>query len=119
MKAKPLKHGIDDEMRTFFSPCEPSEATHVELSFPGPFPSRILPVIRKGSRKGTGCWSWNGDTEKPTLKPSILTRGGIYDKDDNYVNHVCHCFVNDGIISFLDDCTHEFKGQQIPLLDVE
>ena len=32
---------------------------------------------------------------------------------------VCHSFVNDGQVQFLDDCTHELAGQTLLLLDVE
>lgn len=109
MKAQPLRlteHGYD--------PCEASEATHLMLNMPGPLPTRILPVITHGTRRGTPCWTWNGDTEKPTLKPSILTRGGPADAEIR-----CHTFVNDGMVQFLSDCTHELKDQTVPLLEVD
>ena len=32
-----------------------------------------LPVITSGRREGTNRWTWNGDLEKPTLRPSIKT----------------------------------------------
>lgn len=105
MKAKPYKK-IDGK----YESCEPAEATCVFLNMPGPIPNRIIPVILKGSRQGTKCWSWNGDTEKPTLKPSIVTRDG---------EHSCHTWVNDGMAIFLKDCTHELAGQTLPLLEVE
>ena len=105
MKALPLK--LDDKT---YTPCKPEEATHVRLNMPGPLPDRIIPVILKGTRKGTKCWSWNGDTEKPTLKPSISTTNGRV---------VCHTFVNDGEVRFLDDCTHSLAGNTVALNEVE
>jgi len=90
--------------------CEPSKATHVWLHMPGPIPNRLLPVILKGSRAGTNCWSWNGDIESPTLKPSIRSRDGV---------HTCHTFVNDGVVKFLPDCTHALAGKTLELLDIE
>ncbi len=96
-----------------YFPCDVSEATHVKLRTPGPFWTRMIPVILKGKREGTNCWSWNGDTEKPTLKPSILTKGG----EDFKV--ICHSWVNDGKIQFLADSTHEFAGQTVDLLEIE
>ncbi len=106
MKAQPmLRRGSG------YEPCEPAEATHVMLNVPGPIPTRIIPVQIKGTRKGTGNWTWNGDTEKPTLKPSILSNQGP--------ELVCHSFVNDGKIQFLGDCTHEFAGQTLDLLEVD
>lgn len=112
MRAKPMKliHGEG------FSPCEVEDATHVQLHCPGPFPTRFIPVQLQGTRAGTGNWSWNGDTDKPTLKPSILTRG-VFTVTRRET--VCHSFVNDGKIHFLGDCTHEFAGQTLDLLEVE
>jgi hypothetical protein len=109
MKAKPLKliGGI-------YEPCSLEEVTHIRLVMPCPISDRILPVITKGDRKNTPCWTWNGDTEKPTLKPSILT------KTENYKEViVCHSFVTDGKVQFLGDCTHEFAGQTLELLEVD
>lgn len=111
MKAKPCR-----KTETGFIPCEPKEATHVQLNTPGPIPTRMIPVMIGGTRAGTGNWTWNGDTEKPTLKPSILSRTTFTVREGEVV---CHSFVNDGKIQFLSDCTHEFAGQTLDLLDVE
>ena len=116
MKAKPFKKGAEEDGRTIFRPCEPSEATHVKIRTPGPWPMRMLPVVQgNADRRGTPCWSWNGDVEKPTLKPSILT-GANFEASEKLK---CHSFVTDGKIEFLDDSTHEFAGQTMDLLDIE
>lgn len=106
MKAKPLKLTSSG-----YEPCSIEETTHLQFNVPGPIPTRIIPVIQKGTRAGTGCWSWNGDTEKPTIKPSVLT----------WVNDRirCHSFINDGKVQFLSDCTHQYANQTLDLLDVE
>lgn len=39
-------------------------------------------------------WTWNGNMEKPTLKPSVMSPGG---------GAMCHHFVTDGILHFLND----------------
>jgi len=125
MKASPYKM-IDRK----YIPCDAHEATHVLLMLPGPICNRMLPVILKGKREGTKCWSWNGDTEQPTLKPSILTRYKRQLTEDEYHRViegeiieldyvVCHSFVNDGKVQFLADCTHEFAGQTMDLLDID
>lgn len=106
MKAQPLRNTGNG-----YEECTAAEATHVMINTPGPIPTRILPVQIGGTRAGTGNWSWNGDVEKPTLKPSILS--------DQGPELVCHSFVNDGKIQFLGDCTHEFAGQTLDLLDVD
>ena len=57
-------------------------------------------------------WHWNGDTEKPTLSPSILQTTGSF--PDGHTD-ICHCFVNDGNINFCADSTHSLKGQTVTL----
>ena len=106
MKAKPVKLVYGEG---YFN-CSIEDATHVELNFPSPFfQQRHLPVILRGARDGTNCWSWNGDTEKPTLKPSIKTECN---------EMVCHSFVNDGMVQFLSDCSHDLAGQTVDMLDI-
>lgn len=81
---------------------------------PGPMPSRIIPVITSGQRDGTPNWTWNGSTDKPTLRPSILTKGRT-EKGEQ----VCHTWITDGEAQFLSDCSHEFAGQTLDLLEVD
>lgn len=90
--------------------CPPEEAEYVWLNIPGLVGNCILPVIQSGPRKDKNCWTWNGSTDKPTLKPSVLT---------NISPLVCHSYITDGKIKFLEDSTHEFKGQTLDLLEVE
>lgn len=80
-------------------------------------------------------WQWNGCAEKPTLQPSVLVtwsepaalgdmellRKQIADKQAGRIqsipqaDKVCHSFVTDGRIQFLNDCTHKLAGQTIDL----
>lgn len=110
MKAKPLKLIYGEG----YVDASIDEATHVALNFPGPVGVLHLPVILKGTRDGTNCWTWNGDTEKPTLRPSVLSQGTTF-KDGKYR---CHTWVNDGQAQFLDDCSHELRGQTVDMLEV-
>lgn len=105
MKALPvrLEYGLG------YIPCGAKEATHVTLNIPGPTGLLTLPVIQNGTRAGTGCWTWNGDTEAPTLRPSVLTEGH---------NFRCHSWINDGCAQFLADCSHELRNTTSPLGDV-
>lgn len=125
MKAKPVKLVYGEGY--FDSPID--EATHVTLNFPGPVGLLTLPVIIKGQREGTGCWTWNGDVDKPTLRPSVLTQGLRRMSDAEYETirsgvkieprkFRCHTWVNDGQAQFLDDCSHELRGQTVDMLDV-
>lgn len=106
-----------------YQQCEVEKATHVTLRFPGPVGLLTLPVILRGTRDGTNAWSWNGSVDAPTLKPSVKTesmmfRGGDPRDKTNWVPYLCHTFVNDGRAQFLDDTTHELRGQTVDLLDV-
>lgn len=61
-------------------------------------------------------WNWNGDTEKPTLSPSVR----------HYYTHpetkkeitVCHYNIVNGKIEYCDDCPHELKNQKIELPEI-
>jgi hypothetical protein len=84
------------------------------------------------------CWGWNGDVNKPTFTPSILCTGRRFTKKGeaeyqawydagcskpapqfDAADTVCHSYVTDGRIRFLDDCTHHLKGQTVDLPEWE
>jgi len=75
--------------------------------------------MRGGRREGTPNWTWDGSVEFPTLRPSILTRGDCFVGNDGETeNPVGHTWINQGRAEFLSDCTHEFAGQTLDLLEV-
>lgn len=96
-----------------FIQCALVEATHVKINIPGPNGIKYLPVILKGRREGSNCWTWNGKVDLPTLKPSVKTDGY-----NNGLPFVCHSWINEGKAIFLEDSTHEFKGQTLDLIEV-
>ena len=55
-------------------------------------------------------WDFNQDIDKPTISPSIF----VY----TYTNQKCHSFIKNGMIQYLNDCTHELKNQTIELPDI-
>lgn len=67
-----------------------------------------LPVITSGSRDAANAWTWNGDIEKPTLRPSIRTNHGGS-------GLVSHLWLNDGQCQHLADSTDGLAGQTLPL----
>lgn len=68
-------------------------------------------IVFDGPRK---VHDWNGDTENPTLSPSvILTWTGKI--ADGSPRRCCHSFVRDGRVEFLSDCTHSLAGQTVDL----
>lgn len=113
MKAIPLK-----EVEGGYERCGPHEATHIRLHLPGPLPNRILPIVIRGPTAQSPCWVWNGDVDKPTVMPSVKSRGG-HMVGDVYVEVTCHSWIANGQVQFLTDCTHEFAGQTHNLLDVD
>jgi hypothetical protein len=60
-------------------------------------------------------WEYNGNADRPTLQPSILASWTA----QHNAPRVCHSFVTDGRIQFLDDCTHHLKGQTVDLPEIE
>lgn len=78
-------------------------------------------------------WGWNGSTSQPTFTPSLLYRSGHYmpgytsgrcwcdynrehpDEPAPFSCGICHSFVVNGHIQFLNDCTHALAGQTVPL----
>jgi hypothetical protein len=62
-------------------------------------------------------WKFNSDVEKPTFAPSMNVNATIHLKYPNAIH--CHSFVTDGRIQFLDDCSHDMKGQTVDLGDVD
>lgn len=77
-------------------------------------------------------WTFNGNVEKPTFRPSILVKWFKYDDLDKIIgpdgkiivgengkvagkDMICHSFVTDGKIEYLNDSTHALAGQTIDL----
>lgn len=114
MKAKPVKLVPIDG----YVECSVDQATHLTIYIPGPHKRKLtLPVIQGNySRSETNCWSWNGSVDSPTLKPSILT---IYESSRVEKNWRCHSWVNDGVVQFLQDCSHQLACHCLPLLDAD
>ncbi|GAF73901.1 unnamed protein product [marine sediment metagenome] len=77
-------------------------------------------------------WTFNEDMIKPTFSPSLLVRSGHYQEDHKggcwcdynkknpdkkapFKCGVCHSFIRNGQIQYLNDCTHKLAGQTIDL----
>jgi Family of unknown function (DUF6527) len=93
---------------------------------------KITHQINVGGTSGPQ-WSWDGNAERPTFSPSVLVSGWKLDTDDEEAAYdkafasgdlsslpprmktVCHTFIRNGAIQFLDDCAHHLKGQTVPI----
>jgi len=79
-------------------------------------------------------WAWNGNIDKPTFAPSIFIKTGHFvpsfkpgdfcwckyyeEFSDDIVDYgckICHSFVTDGMIQFLDDSTHHLRGTTVEI----
>lgn len=60
---------------------------------------------------GRNGWTWNGSTDFPTLTPSLLVNPGHVVPDVP----VCHSFVKEGTVQYLEDSTHQLAGKTLPL----
>jgi len=64
-------------------------------------------------------WHFNHNYKLPTFQPSVLNKSLQYnDELDKMEPHVCHLFITNGQISFLNDCSHELAGQTVELPDM-
>jgi hypothetical protein len=80
-----------------------------------------------------GLWSFNDSEDRPTFQPSILVKSGhyfnpdhcwcsFYKKPENNIPnekqfkcYICHSYITDGNIQFLEDCSHELAGKTVHL----
>ena len=84
-----------------------------------------------------GGWTFNGNYDRPTFRPSVLVTSGHYCQGHKPGDHCwcvynrehpdnpsafrcerCHTYITDGKIQFLKDCTHELAGKTIDLPDL-
>lgn len=65
---------------------------------------------------GAPGWVFSGTLESPTFQPSM--RATATEGDTGTV-HVCHSFVREGKIQYLNDCTHRMAGTTVDLPDFE
>lgn len=66
-------------------------------------------------------WTFDGNFSRPTFSPSlnlVVNPKGHKHHQPALPTSVCHCFIKDGQIQFLGDCTHALKGQTVPMPDV-
>ena len=74
-------------------------------------------VVYTEERNSLGAkWSFDGNIENPTFSPSIKC---TYNYGPKYKEAVCHHFIRNGKIEFLNDCTHELAGKTVDMLPIE
>jgi hypothetical protein len=58
-----------------------------------------------------GHHTFNGDLINPTVSPSLVSNFSP--------GTMCHSFIRNGMIQYLNDCHHHLKGATIELPDIE
>ena len=95
--------------------CKLDERGNVLFECPG---CGCLHSVATKTPNGMGSkWTWNGDVENPTFKPSVLVKANYSSK--SRMDDICHSFVTDGKIRFLSDCTHHLAKQVVELPEWE
>lgn len=64
-------------------------------------------------------WLFNHDYNKPTISPSFLQEGFLGFKDEAPMYGRCHSFINNGMIQYLGDCSHELAGKTVKLPEID
>lgn len=62
-------------------------------------------------------WTFNGDFEKPTFRPSMLVQYPTENPETGHVRE--HFFVTDGKIQYLQDCHHSMAEQTVDMIECE
>lgn len=75
-----------------------------------------------------GRWYWDGNKDKPSFSPSLAVStyrmeppyvfGLPKPKEQRRVDTMCHFFIRNGQFVFLDDCTHEYKGRTVDMVNL-
>jgi hypothetical protein len=77
-------------------------------------------AVTKKNASGAS-WSFDGNFQRPTFSPSLNMRVNTPDMKEyqpDVGSTVCHCFIREGKIQFLGDCTHALRGQTVDMPDV-
>lgn len=83
----------------------------------------------RGSRRPG--WGFNNNFTSPTFTPSLLVRTGKYVGSSEWYNkqtpeekeftdrhsNICHSFITEGRMQYLNDCTHALASQTVELPD--
>ncbi|WP_165418410.1 DUF6527 family protein [Dyella amyloliquefaciens] len=77
----------------------------------------VAPGMERSTHARPDLWTFNGDLDRPTFAPSLLCKSHRWD-GEKQVPYVCHTFIREGRIQFLDDCTHALAGQTVDLPEI-
>jgi len=108
----------------------PDDVIAYKFWCPGCREAHAVKVAKHG-----GGWGFDGNLERPTFSPSVLTTTGHYapghqgpecwctynerhpDEPAPFTCKRCHLFVRNGVLEFLQDCTHKMAGRHVEMPD--
>lgn len=66
------------------------------------------------------CCHYINDTWTITGGDNLTVRPSIFVNKDraNPEAHVCHLYITDGNIQYLEDCSHEYAGKTVEMIDI-
>lgn len=69
-------------------------------------------------------WTWTGGVDNPTFWPSVDCEGSVpsddpekFDDPKFDIPYKCHVWVKEGMIQYLDDCSHKLRNQTVAMPD--
>lgn len=78
-----------------------------------------------------GSWTFDGNMDAPTFKPSVKVSGKLTVKENGRwngeyvrdgagapIDMCCHYILTAGVLNFCADSTHKLAGQNVPLLPI-
>ncbi len=82
---------------------------------PGCKGEHAVPVLV--NKKQANRWEWNGDLEKPTIRPSVKHTypESFYQAHPNVKHFCCHYHITNGVLEYCGDCSHDQSGQNVPM----
>lgn len=69
-------------------------------------------------------WGFNGNLDKPSFAHSVSIRGWFTREHKTRLRNpgegddVCHVTISEGSLVYAADCTHDFAGKTIPMVDL-
>lgn len=97
--------------------AEPHWVVHKLAASPGQLNHMIFcPACKCGHGFDTDRWVFNGDMVKPTLSalPGHTCSVMVQHRRQG-LQVVCHYHINDGMIEFCNDCSHDMRGKTVQL----
>lgn len=98
MKVKEVQGGPDDKNKYYWIWCNACQTEH-QFEVPR--------------------WKFDGNMDQPTFHPSMKVQWGRFKTKEGTMGYIkcCHFILRNGVMEYQSDCTHELKGQKVPLQD--